>query len=195
DPRRPTRLARPRDSRRSDDHVRIHSLGQAGHRRRPRRNHHLVECLPHGIIEADVGHGQRRNDPQMVRQTPPSLPHTGQCHHLHRLPLRSRTVPRREGAELDLGRWSPAIVIAYFLVSVGFLVLRRREPEMERPLRVGGSGRGGLVISATSSVLTLILFILYLPITPFSAELDWRSWVMCCAWLLVCIFFVFRLPT
>ena len=90
---------------------------------------------------------------------------------------------------------SPAIVIAYFLVSVGFLVLRRREPEMERPLRVGGSGRGGLVISATSSVLTLILFILYLPITPFSAELDWRSWVMFGAWLLVGIFFMFRLPT
>src|SRR5699024_1566555 len=84
---------------------------------------------------------------------------------------------------------SPAIVIA------NFLVLRRREPEMERRLMVGGSGRGGLGISSTSSVLTLILFILYLPITPFSAELDWRSWVMFGAWLLVGIFFIFRLPT
>src|SRR5699024_5047918 len=72
--------------------------------------------------------------------------------------------------------WSPGIVIDYFLVSVGYHVLRRRDPEMDRLLRVGGSGRGCLVISATSSVLTLILFILSLSITPFSAELDWISW-------------------
>ncbi|GAA1354659.1 hypothetical protein GCM10009596_00550 [Arthrobacter rhombi] len=36
---------------------------------------------------------------------------------------------------------SPSIVIAYFLVAVSFLLLRRREPEMGRPLRVGGKGR------------------------------------------------------
>ncbi|MDN5586976.1 MAG: APC family permease [Brevibacterium sp.] len=90
---------------------------------------------------------------------------------------------------------SPAIVIAYFLVSVGFLVLRKREPDMERPLRVGGSGNGGMAIGAISSVLTLLLFILYLPITPFSAELDWKSWAMFGAWLAVGIYFMFRLPT
>src|SRR5699024_12297727 len=90
---------------------------------------------------------------------------------------------------------SPAFGMPYCVVSVGCLGLRRREPEMERPLRVGGSGSGGLVISATSSVLTLILWILDLPITPFSAELEWRSWVMFGAWLLVGIFFMFRLPT
>src|SRR5699024_11598126 len=85
---------------------------------------------------------------------------------------------------------SPAIVIAYFLVSVGFLVLRRREPDMERPLRIGGTGKSGVVIGAISSVLTLLLFILYLPITPFSAELDWKSWVMFGAWLLVGVYFM-----
>src|SRR5699024_8746663 len=90
---------------------------------------------------------------------------------------------------------SPAIVIAYFLVSVGFLVLRRREPDMERPLRIGGTGKSGAVIGAISSVLTLLLFILYLPITPFSAELDWKSWVMFGAWLLVGVYFMLRLPT
>src|SRR5699024_9870278 len=89
----------------------------------------------------------------------------------------------------------PAIVIAYFLVSVGFLVLRRREPDMERPLRIGGTGKSGAVIGAISSVLTLLLVILYLPITPFSAELDWKAWVMFGAWLLVGVYFMLRHPT
>jgi len=39
---------------------------------------------------------------------------------------------------------SPSIVIAYLLVSVVFVILRRREPLMDRPLRVGGKGNGGL---------------------------------------------------
>src|SRR5699024_12823846 len=41
---------------------------------------------------------------------------------------------------------SPMIVITYMLVAVSFLILRRREPNMDRPLRVGGSGRGGEAI-------------------------------------------------
>src|SRR5699024_12865607 len=80
-------------------------------------------------------------------------------------------------------------------VSSGLLVTRRRAPATQRPLNVAGSGRGRLVICATPTVLTLILFFLSLPITPFSAELDWRSWVMFGAWLLVGIFFMSRLPT
>lgn len=90
---------------------------------------------------------------------------------------------------------SPAIVIAYFLVSVGFIILRKREPAMGRPLRIGGKGNGGMVIGTISAVLTLALFILYLPITPFSAQLAWQSWAMFGLWLAVGIFFMFRLPT
>ena len=90
---------------------------------------------------------------------------------------------------------SPAIVIAYFLVSVGFLILRKREPAMDRPLRVGGKGNGGMVIGAISAVLTLALFVLYLPITPWSAQLAWQSWAMFGLWLAVGVFFMFRLPT
>ncbi|MDN6604014.1 APC family permease [Brevibacterium sp.] len=89
---------------------------------------------------------------------------------------------------------SPAIVIAYFLVSVGFLVLRKREPAMDRPLRIGGRGNGGIVIGIVSAVLTLALFVLYLPITPWSAQLAWQSWAMFGLWLAVGVFFMFRLP-
>lgn len=89
---------------------------------------------------------------------------------------------------------SPAIVIAYFLVSIGFLVLRKREPAMDRPLRIGGKGNGGFVIGIISAVLTLALFVLYLPITPVSAQLAWQSWAMFALWLAVGVFFMFRLP-
>lgn len=89
---------------------------------------------------------------------------------------------------------SPAIVIAYFLVSIGFLVLRKREPAMDRPLRIGGKGNGGFVIGVISAVLTLALFVLYLPITPVSAQLAWQSWAMFALWLAVGVFFMFRLP-
>lgn len=90
---------------------------------------------------------------------------------------------------------SPAIVIAYFLASVGFIILRKREPAMDRPLRIGGKGNGGMIIGIISAVLTLALFILYLPITPYSAQLAWQSWAMFGLWLAVGIVFMFRLPT
>lgn len=48
---------------------------------------------------------------------------------------------------------SPSIVIAYLLVAIVFLVLRRREPLMDRPLRVGGQGKGGLLIGGAAVVL------------------------------------------
>ncbi|RAD07204.1 amino acid permease, partial [Burkholderia multivorans] len=89
---------------------------------------------------------------------------------------------------------SPAIVIAYFLVSIAFIVLRKNEPDMARPLRIGGAGGGGMVIGVIAAVLTLVLFILYIPITPFSAQLAWQSWAMFAAWLLVGIIFMLRLP-
>ncbi|RBP62235.1 amino acid/polyamine/organocation transporter (APC superfamily) [Brevibacterium sanguinis] len=89
---------------------------------------------------------------------------------------------------------SPAIVIAYFLVSVAFLVLRRNEPTMDRPLRIGGSGNGGFVIGVISVILTFLLFILYVPITPVSAQLAPQSWIMFFAWMLVGVIFMFLLP-
>lgn len=89
---------------------------------------------------------------------------------------------------------SPAIVIAYFLVSIAFIVLRKNEPDMARPLRIGGAGNGGMVIGVIAAVLTLVLFILYIPITPFSAQLAWQSWAMFAAWLIVGVIFMLRLP-
>lgn len=88
---------------------------------------------------------------------------------------------------------SPSIVIAYLLVSVVFLVLRRREPQMDRPLRVGGPGKAGLVIGAAAVVLCVGLLSLYLPGMP--AFLDVQPWILFGAWWALGAFFLFRIPT
>ncbi|MDN6357922.1 APC family permease [Yaniella sp.] len=87
---------------------------------------------------------------------------------------------------------SPMIVITYMLVSVSFLILRRREPAMERPLRVGGKGRGGEVVGWVSVVLTVALLLQYLPGMP--AQLGWQPWAIFLAWWLAGAFFYFRIP-
>src|SRR5699024_2390203 len=87
---------------------------------------------------------------------------------------------------------SPMIVITYMLVAVSFLILRRREPAMQRPLRVGGKGRGGEVIGWFSVVLTVVLLVQDRPVRP--AHLGVRPWVVCLAWWLAGAFFYFRIP-
>lgn len=88
---------------------------------------------------------------------------------------------------------SPSIVIAYLLVSVVFVVLRRREPQMNRPLRVGGKGNGGLLIGAAAVLLCAGLLSLYLPGMP--AFLDVQPWILFGAWWLLGAFFLLRIPT
>lgn len=88
---------------------------------------------------------------------------------------------------------SPSIVIAYLLVSIVFLVLRRREPSMDRPLRIGGNGNGGKVIGAAAVVLCAGLLALYLPGMP--AFLDVQPWILFGAWWVLGAFFLLRIPT
>ena len=52
---------------------------------------------------------------------------------------------------------SPLIVLTYGLVAVTFVILRRTQPQMDRPLRIGGKGRGGVVIGAVAAVLCAAL--------------------------------------
>ncbi|GAA3710516.1 APC family permease [Zhihengliuella alba] len=87
---------------------------------------------------------------------------------------------------------APSIIVAYFLVSVTFLVLRRREPAMDRPLRVGGAGRGGELIGWASVILTAALFSLYMPGMP--ASLSWEPWLIFAAWWALGAVFFFRVP-
>ena len=71
-----------------------------------------------------------------------------------------------------------AVIIAYGLVAVSFLVLRRREPDMPRPFRVAK----GTVTGVAALVLSILLLLLYLPGSP--AALAWPyEWMICLGWV------------
>jgi APA family basic amino acid/polyamine antiporter len=65
------------------------------------------------------------------------------------------------------------IVIAYAMVALSFIVLRRREPEMARPYRV----RYGTFVGYAALVLSIGMMVLYLPGSP-SALLWPQEWVI-----------------
>ncbi|OZM83552.1 APC family permease [Pseudonocardia sp. MH-G8] len=81
------------------------------------------------------------------------------------------------------------IVVAFFLVALSFLALRRREPDMPRPFRTPA----GPVVGWAAAALSLGLAVLYLPGMP--AALVWPSeWLIVGIWWLVGLWFVLRLP-
>ena len=76
---------------------------------------------------------------------------------------------------IDAGSF--AIVIAYGMVALSFLVLRAREPDMERPFRV----KRGLLIGWIALILSVGLLTVYLPWSP--AALVWPyEWAMVLGW-------------
>lgn len=89
---------------------------------------------------------------------------------------------------------SPSIIITYILVSVVFLVLRRREPQMERPMRVGGQTKNtfGVVVGVVTVVLTVGMLALYIPGMP--AGLSVQPYIIFGLWWLLGLVFVVRIP-
>ncbi|WP_159943167.1 MULTISPECIES: APC family permease [unclassified Nocardiopsis] len=80
------------------------------------------------------------------------------------------------------------IVVAFVTVVVSFLVLRRREPGMERPFTVPA----GVPVGVVALVLSLGLLLLYLPGMP--AALGWHEWTMVGVWWAVGAVLLWRLP-
>ena len=87
---------------------------------------------------------------------------------------------------------APSIVLAYILVALVFVILRRREPDMDRPLRIGGAGSGGTVIGWIAVVLCVGLLSLYLPGMP--AALTPPPWILFGLWWVLGIVFLLRIP-
>lgn len=82
-----------------------------------------------------------------------------------------------------------SIVVAFFLVALSFLLLRKREPEMERPFRV----RSGTAVGIAAAVLSLGLAVLFLPGMP--SALIWPyEWIIVGLWWALGLVLLFRLP-
>lgn len=78
------------------------------------------------------------------------------------------------------------IVVAYLIVSISFLVLRKKEPEMSRPYKV----KHGKLVGTIAVIMCVVLAIMYLPGSP--AALVWPyEWGILIAWtVLGSVFFV-----
>jgi APA family basic amino acid/polyamine antiporter len=82
-----------------------------------------------------------------------------------------------------------SIVVAFFMVALAFVVLRRREPGMDRPFRAPG----GVATGVAAAALSLGLGVLYLPGMP--AALVWPyEWVVVGLWWLAGVLFLSRIP-
>ena len=78
-------------------------------------------------------------------------------------------------------------VVAYFIVSLSFCILRVKEPDMVRPYKV----QGGMVVGVLAVFLTGFMAFLYVVPSPFSSALLWQEWVVVGAWILLGILFYF----
>jgi amino acid transporter len=76
------------------------------------------------------------------------------------------------------------IVTAYAMVALSFLVLRAKEPGMERPYRV----RCGKLVGYLALVLSVAIALLYLPWSP--AALVWpHEWIIVISWCVLGLLF------
>jgi amino acid transporter len=76
----------------------------------------------------------------------------------------------------DAGSFS--VVIAYFFVSLSFLVLRKTEPGMERPYKV----KNGMLAGIIAVVLSLTMIALYMA-PGFSTSLAREEWIIVGIWV------------
>ncbi len=79
------------------------------------------------------------------------------------------------------------IVIAYLMVAISFLVLRRREPEMERPFRAGR----GPIIGIIAAILSAGIASQYLPGMP--SGLGVAEWIIVGLWIVVGLVFALQM--
>ncbi len=79
-------------------------------------------------------------------------------------------------------------VVAYLFVSISFVILRKKEPDMVRPFKV----RRGMVIGIIAICLAGFMLSLYIIPASFSAALIWQEWVVVGGWIILGVFFFFR---
>jgi basic amino acid/polyamine antiporter, APA family len=83
-----------------------------------------------------------------------------------------------------------ATVVAYFLVALSFVMLRKKEPDLERPFLV----KHGSFVGIMAVIITLFFIVLYLPIGP--SRLVWPyEWGMIFGWAALGIVLAFWAKT
>lgn len=75
---------------------------------------------------------------------------------------------------VDGGSFS--LMIAYLLVCLSFIVLRKKEPNMPRPFKA----KGGVYLGWFGVISSLAIALLYFP--SFPAALKWQEWIMVVGW-------------
>ncbi len=81
------------------------------------------------------------------------------------------------------------LVVAYFMVALCFIRLRRTEPSLERPFRV----RAGGIVGPMAVVLSVAMGVLYLPGLPSGLSLP--EWIIIVVWWIIGIRFLVRVPS
>lgn len=81
-----------------------------------------------------------------------------------------------------------ATTVAYFIVSVSFLVLRRKEPKMCRPYRVRRGRAVGLLAVITSGLMALCYLV---PLSFSNCSLCSEEWVITGSWIALGVVFYF----
>jgi amino acid transporter len=76
-------------------------------------------------------------------------------------------------------------VVAYFMVGLAFLQLRRKEPDLARPYRTPG----GFLIGVLACLVGLFFLWLYTPLGP--APLTNEEWIIVLVWVVVGLIFYF----
>ncbi|MDR2355030.1 MAG: APC family permease [Clostridiales Family XIII bacterium] len=74
-------------------------------------------------------------------------------------------------------------VVAYFMVALSFIALRRNEPELARPYKV----KGGMTVGVLAVLVALFFLYLYLPIGP--SPLTKIEWVLVFVWVILGVVF------
>jgi amino acid transporter len=77
-------------------------------------------------------------------------------------------------------------VVAYFLVSLSFIILRVKEPELDRPYKV----RAGMLVGILAVGVALFFLWLYLPFGP--AALLPVEWSLVLGWVVLGLIFYIR---
>ena len=78
-------------------------------------------------------------------------------------------------------------VVAYLMVAISFVILRKKEPDMVRPYKV----KHGMVVGVLAIILAGFMTLLYILPFDFCATLIWQEWIVVGAWILLGVFFYF----